>query len=90
METIIRDHLVHHMIENELFCDAQHCFVQGRSCMTQLLTVFELWTEMLGSGDPIDAVFLDFRIAVDSIPHATISSKWNQRRRPGMDTSFAD
>jgi len=34
MESIIRDHLVHHMMENQLFCDAQHGFVPGRSCMT--------------------------------------------------------
>ena len=38
MESIIRDHLVHHMMENQLLCDAQHGFVPGKSCMTQLLT----------------------------------------------------
>ena len=37
--------------------------------MTQLLTVLELWTEMLDSDDPINAVNLDFRKAFDSVPH---------------------
>jgi hypothetical protein len=43
MESIICDQLVHHVMENKLFCDTQHGFVVERSCMTQLLTVLELW-----------------------------------------------
>ena len=35
--------------ENKLFCDAQHGFVPGRSYMSQLLVVIEMWTEMLDS-----------------------------------------
>jgi len=58
------------MMENQLFCDAQHGFVLGRSCMTKLLTALQLWTEMLDSGDPIDAMYLDFRRTFfDSVPN---------------------
>ena len=60
MESILRDHLVNHMTENNWFCDAQHDFVPGRSCMTQFLVVIELWTEMLVNGSPVDAIYLDF------------------------------
>ena len=42
MESLVRDHLVEHMMRNKLFCDAQHGFVPGRSCMTKLLVVIEL------------------------------------------------
>jgi len=75
MESIIRDHLVHHIMENQLFCDAQHGFVPGRSCTTQLLTILDLWTEIFDSGDPIDAVYLDFRKAFDSVPHQRLYAK---------------
>ena len=37
MESIIRDSIVHHMTQNDLFSDAQHGFVPGRNCKTQLL-----------------------------------------------------
>ena len=94
MESIIRNHLVHHMMENKLFCDAQHGFVPGRSYITQLLKVIELWTEMLQSGDPINAVYLVFRKAFDSVPrqrlHAKIAAYGFKRQSPALDTSFLD
>ena len=43
--------------------------------MTQLLTVLELWTEMLDSGDPIDAVHLNFHKAFDSVPQERLHAK---------------
>ena len=75
MESIVRDNIVEHMMENALFVDAQHGFVPGRSCMTQLLVVLEIWTEMLDDGDPVDAIYLDFRKAFDSVPHQRLLGK---------------
>ena len=43
--------------------------------MTQLLTVLELWAEMFNPGDPIDAVYFDFRKAFDSLPHQSLHAK---------------
>jgi len=54
METLVRDQIVSHMMENGLFCDEQHGFVPGRSCMTQLVITIELWTELLDTGAPLD------------------------------------
>ena len=75
MESIVRDNIVDHMMENTLFVDAQHGFVPGRSCMTQLLVVLKTWTEMLDKGDPVDAIYLDFRKAFDSVPHQRLLGK---------------
>ena len=75
MESIVWDNIVDHMMENKLFADAQHGFVPGRSCMTQLLVVLEIWTEMLDEGDPVDAVYLDFRKVFDSVPHQRLLGK---------------
>ena len=75
MESIVRDRLVKHMMEHNLFCDPQHGFVPGRSCMTQLITTLELWSEILDSGAPIDAIYLDFRKAFDTVPHQRLLKK---------------
>ena len=54
-------------MEYQLLYDTQHGFVLVELCMTQLLTVLELWTEMLDSGDTIDAEYIDFHKAFDSV-----------------------
>ena len=75
MESFVRDHLVDHMTKNTLFCEAQHGFVPGRSCMTQLLITLELWTEILDRGVSLDCIYLDFKKAFDSVPHERLLSK---------------
>jgi len=92
MESIICDHLVHHVMEYQLFCDAQFGFAPGRSCMIQLLTVLELWIEMLDSGDPINEVYLDFQKAFNSVLHQKFHAKIAANGINGkvLDTSFPD
>ena len=63
------------MMNDDLFCDAQYGFVPGRSCMTQLLVTLERWTELLGDGDPMDVIYLDFRKAFDTVPHSRLIKK---------------
>jgi len=75
MEKFVRDALVDHMIKHNLFCDAQHGFVPGRSCMTQLLVTLEMWTEMIDKSEPIDVIYLDFKKAFDTVPHHRLISK---------------
>ena len=74
-EAIIRDAIVTHMSVNNLFCDQQQGFVPGRSCITQLLTTFEIWTQAIEDGNPVDAIYLDFQKAFDSVPHKRLIRK---------------
>ncbi|KAI8513750.1 hypothetical protein Bbelb_080740 [Branchiostoma belcheri] len=66
------------MMLNDLFCDQQHGFVPGRSCTTQLITTLDLWTQAVEAGEPLDAIYLDFRKAFDSVPHARLMHKLSQ------------
>ena len=54
METIVRGHLVDHLMKNDLVSDQQLGFTQGRSCLTNLLEVLEEWTNILNDGDSVD------------------------------------
>lgn len=75
MESIIRDNIIEHMMKHNLFTDDQHGFVPGRSCVTQLLEVLNRWTEWLDAGRSVDAVYLDFSKAFDSVPHERLLMK---------------
>ena len=57
------------MERNNVFTEAQHGFVKGRSCITQLLELMEELTEALDSNEDIDIIYLDFRKAFDRVPH---------------------
>ena len=69
MESIIQDKVVKHMQDNNLLSQDQHGFMSGRSTVTQLLETLEHWSQSLDSGVGIDAIYLDFQKAFDSVPH---------------------
>jgi len=71
----VRHALLDHMICNRFLTDYQHGFVRVRSCTTQLLKVLDKWTEILDRGGAVDAVYLDFAKAFDSVPHERLMSK---------------
>ena len=75
MESLIRDQPLSHMMENQLVCDAQHGFVPGRSCMTQLLVTLEKWMDLLDNEDAFDVIYLDIKKALDTVPHCRWMSK---------------
>ena len=75
MESIIRDKIMYHLVQNHLLTKYQHSFVKGRSCVTQILAVLDKWTEALDNGSNIDSVYLDFAKAFDSVPHKRLLMK---------------
>lgn len=75
MESVVRSKIMTHMFKNQLFADDQHGFIGGRSCITQLLETLEDWTRILDDGGRIDAVYMDFMKAFDTVPHQRLLSK---------------
>ena len=53
----------------------QHGFQNGLSCVTQLLEIMELWTDMFDHGAAWDCIYLDFAKAFDSVPHERLINK---------------
>ena len=75
LEKLVRDEIVSHMETNNLFSTAQHGFIKGRSCSTQLLELMEELTEALDTSEDIDIIYLDFRKAFDKVPHKRLLKK---------------
>ena len=75
MEKLVRDIIVRHMTENNLFSNAQHGFIKGKSCVTQLLEFLEDITQSIDNGDEVDVIYLDFCKAFDKVPHQRLLQK---------------
>ena len=69
MESIIKDELMGHLLENNLIKETQHGFFPGRSCTTNMLVFMNKVTEAVDCGDSVDIFYLDFSKAFDKVPH---------------------
>ena len=69
LESIVREKMFEHLKSNNLLSNEQHGFREGRSCLSNLLTTLEDWTNILEDGDCVDVAYLDFRKAFDLVSH---------------------
>lgn len=69
LETFIRN-IYNHLTANNLLSPQQYGFCEGRSTVTQLLATINDWMTSLDAKTPVDAVYLDFSKAFDSVPHS--------------------
>ena len=75
MESIIRDNLTEHLLNNNLTLSSQHGFLQKKSCVTNLLEFFETVTSYVDQGTPMDIAYLDFSKAFDKVPKLRLLNK---------------
>ena len=75
LESFIRNALYDHLLSNNLLSPHQYGFCKGRSTVTQLLATINDWMVSLDSKTPVDAVYLDFSKAFDSVPHKRLLYK---------------
>ena len=91
LESIIRESIVEHMTSNNLISNTQHGFLPKRSCVTQLLTSMEYWTDEIQKGNPGDVLYyVDFKKAFDKVPHKRLLTKlkayaWDYRKTFKLD-----
>ena len=90
MESIIRDHIVIHMVKNNLFSPKQFGFISGRSTTLQLLHVIEIWSQILDRGGNIDSIYCDFMKAFDKVPHRRLVYKVSKYGIKGDVISWID
>lgn len=88
LESIICDHIRSHLKKYDLVSQHQHGFTKGRSCITQLLQVFEDWTDEIEEGNNIVCIYCDFMKAFDSVAHERLLKKLEQFGIRGGITSW--
>ena len=75
METLIRDRLMQHLKDEKLLSPKQHGFISGRSTVTQLLNYLDKCIQDTVDGHVVDAIYLDFAKAFDTVPHRRLLGK---------------
>ena len=83
LESIIRDAVISHLKENNLFSPKQFGFISQRSTVLQLLHVIDIWTEILDEGGSFEVIYCDFMKAFDKVPHIRLLYKLNKYRIQG-------
>ena len=73
MALLVRKGIVAHI--KSLIVGEQHGFMEGRSCSSQLISVLDVRTQILDKKESLDAVYLDFRKAFDTVPHQRLLTK---------------
>ena len=53
-----------HLISHNLLSPQQHGFVPGKSCVSQLITAMDRWTQAYDSGYNTDIIYFDFSKAL--------------------------
>ena len=74
LESIIRDHILDHLIRYNLLSAQQHGFVPGKSCVSQLITAMDHWTQAYNSGYNTDCNILGSLITLRLTRHVFITS----------------
>ena len=75
MESFVRDTVVTHLLEKRLLTTKQYGFISGRSTTTQLLNYLDKCVKTIVDGGVVDAIYLDFSKAFDTVPHRRLIGK---------------
>ncbi|MGL5085530.1 MAG: RNA-directed DNA polymerase [Clostridium sp.] len=75
LERLLKREMLSHLLTNKLLSPAQHGFLPGHSCLTNLLLFLDNLTDAYDKGLITNAIFFDFAKAFDKVPHAPLTQK---------------
>ncbi|PKU44320.1 rna-directed dna polymerase from mobile element jockey-like [Limosa lapponica baueri] len=75
MDRIILSELSRQVQDSQGIRASQHGFMEGRSCLTNLISFYDHVTCLLDAGKAVDIVYLDFSKAFDTVPHRVLLEK---------------
>ena len=75
MEWIISGVITDQLKVNEEIRPSQHGFMNGRSCLTYLISFYDKVTRLVDEGKAVNVIYLDFSKAFDTVHHHILMEK---------------
>ena len=75
LERILRKHIVDHLEQSNLMNKNQHGFRSKHSTLSQLIAFYDQVINKLDKGSTIDAIYIDFAKAFDTVDHGILLHK---------------
>ncbi|GAB0199615.1 mitochondrial enolase superfamily member 1 [Grus japonensis] len=75
MEQTILSAITQHIRDNQVIRPSQHGFMEGRSCLTNLVSFYDKVTRLVDDGKAVDVVCLDFSKGFDTVSHSLLLEK---------------
>ena len=75
MEYVISGAITDQLKVNQGIRPSQHRFMNGRSCLTNLISFYDKVTHLVDDNKAVDVLYLDFSKAFDTVPYDILMEK---------------
>ncbi|CAM4527801.1 unnamed protein product [Lepidochelys kempii] len=75
MEQVLHESILKHLEERKVIRNSQHGFTKGKSCLINLIALYDVITGSVDMGKVVDVLFLDYSKAFDMVSHSILSSR---------------